>query len=189
VALIRLPLKTPRPWDSIRIVQLGNGKSTKDLVDYRFTPDFQSLGGVRDLHRRGIPLRSLVSLAEVLRIVGPYATLWIDSYRGSIAPMEVQPTGWVYGNGDEFEPENFWQWTPDEPSEKAMLRDTNTFLSEGMQSLFERRETVFKDLLSYQINRSYGKVLEINAIPIQDLARMTKQNIDWVFEFERQVVN
>jgi hypothetical protein len=185
VTLIRLPLKTPRPWDSIRIVQLGNGKSTRDLVDYRFTPDFKALGGIRDLHRRGIPLRSLDPLAKVLQIVGPYATLWIGSCKGTIAPMDVQPTGWVYGNGDEFEPENFWQWTPDEQSENALIEDMNTFLEEGMQYLFKERDSIFKDLFSYQTNRSYGKILTINAIPIQDLARLTKQNIDWVFEFER----
>jgi hypothetical protein len=99
MTLSRLPLKTPRNWNAIRVVQLGNGRSTKDLIDYRFEPDFNQLGGVRSLHERGIPLRSLCTLAEVLRIVGPYANLWIGSYKGTIAPMDVQPTGWVYGNG------------------------------------------------------------------------------------------
>jgi hypothetical protein len=186
VTLIKLPLKTPRYWELIRIVQLGNGKSIKDVVDYRFTPDFKALGGVRYLHNQGIPLRSLASLAEVLQIVGPYAKLWVGTYKGTIAPMDVQPMGWVYGNGDEYEPENFWQWTPDEQSEKAMLSDMNTILREGMQSLLKERETIFKNLLSYQSNQTYGKVLEINAIPIQDLARLIKQEIDWVFEFEHQ---
>lgn len=186
MTLSRLPLKTPRHWNAIRVVQLGNGRSTKDLVDYRFEPDFNQLGGVRSLHERGIPLRSLCTLAEVLRIVGPYATLWIGSYKGTIAPMDVQPTGWVYGNGDEFEPENFWQWTPDEQSEKAILEEINIFVGEGIQYLLKKRESIFNDLFSYQTNRSHGEVLEINSISIQDLARLVKPNTDWVFEFEQR---
>jgi len=186
MTLIRLPLKTPRDWDAIRIVQLGNGKSTKDLVDYRFTPDLGRLGGIRSLHERGIPLRSLISLADVLRIVGPYATLWVGSFKGTIAPMDVQPTGWVYGNGDEYEPENFWQWTPDEPSEKAMLEEINTVFDEGIKTLFEKRESVFKKFVSFQTNRSCGEVLKIDAIAVQDLPRFVKPDTDWVFEFERE---
>ena len=133
MTLIRLPLKTPRAWDAIRVVQLGNGKSTKDLVDYRFEPDLKRLGGVRSLHERGIPLRSLCPLHTALRIVEPYATLWIGTYKGVVAPMDVQPVGWVYGDGSEYEPENFWQWTPDEQTEKVLLEDVNTVLNVGMQ--------------------------------------------------------
>ncbi|NJM74693.1 MAG: hypothetical protein HC852_01700 [Acaryochloridaceae cyanobacterium RU_4_10] len=185
MTLIKLPLKTPLSWNAIRIVQLGNGKSTKDLVDYRFEPDFEQLGGIRSLHERGIRLRSLSTIAEVLRIVGPYATLWIGPHKGTIAPMDVQPIGWVYGNGDEYEPENFWQWVPDGLSEAQLVTESNRFSTNQLEMFFEKNKSVFKPLVPAQFDREYGQILEIEAIPIQRLADLISKDVDWVFEFEQ----
>jgi hypothetical protein len=187
MSLIRLSLKTPIHWDLIRIVQVNNPKLTQDLVDYRFQVDWESLGlgNIRQVHELGIPLRTLSTLSTVLRIVGAYATLWIGPYKGIIAPMDVQPSGWIYANGQEVEPEIFWQWTPDKYSQQAILQDANKVFNEGMKTLLEKSEGVFQKLFSYQIHRSYGEILKVDAIALQDLARIVKLDTDWIFEFQK----
>jgi hypothetical protein len=175
---MRLSLKSPINYDTI---QIKNGTIEKYLAEYRFSLDYATLKNLRQYSLPSHPPK----LAHILRVVGSHATLWIGTFQGIVAPMDVQPTGWTYPSGKAFEPENFWQWVPDSRSERELISESNAFLIDPMQPLFGSNGGVFKSLVPYQLAERQGKTLAVDAIPIQRLASIVRKDIDWVFEFDQ----
>ncbi|MBW4554104.1 MAG: hypothetical protein KME35_23825 [Aphanocapsa sp. GSE-SYN-MK-11-07L] len=164
---MKIFLKSPINYDTI---QIKNGTIEKYVVDYRFNLDDHTL---KSLSQYDLPSHP-PKLAEILRIVGAYATLWIGTYQGKISPMDGQPTGWTYLSGTEFEPENFWQWVPDSRSERELLQESNVFLRHQMR--LGINDGVLKSFVPYKL------VLAVDMIPIQRLAGILRKEVDWVFE-------
>ncbi len=100
--------------------------------------------------------------------------------------MDQQPEGWTYPSGQEYELENFWQWIPDAESEAKLVSDSNRFSEDPVEVLFGENKSVFKSLVPVQLDRQYGQIQAIEAIPIQRLAGLVSKDVDWVFEFEYQ---
>jgi hypothetical protein len=125
-------------------------------------------------------------IIDVLRVTGSHATLWIDTCKGLVAPMDVQPEGWSWDTEGEklVPPEFFWQWTPDMDSAQRLTDAANRF-SEEPDSIFAT-ESVFKQLVPFSFTLSYEAVQNIEGIPIQRLADLVRKEINWVFEFEKQ---
>lgn len=180
VTLIKFAFKTPQNWNSIQIFNQG---FSKYVIDHRFNVDWEVLKQADNL---GIDLNSLPTIANVLRLVGSHATLWIGPHKGIVAPMDQQPEAWTYPSGQEYEPENFWQWVPSDDSEAKLVSDSNRFSEDPAGVLFGENKSVFKSLVPVQLDRQYGQIQAIEAIPIQRLASLVSKDIDWVFEFEHQ---
>jgi hypothetical protein len=180
MTLYRMPLKTPQNWDGFQIMNQG---LTQSAIDYRFNMEWEVL---KSAQKQGMELSASPTLADVLRIAGSHATLWVGPHKGIIAPMDRQPTGWTYPSGREYEPENFWQWVPDEVAEAQLVHDSNRFSEDPIQVIFGENSSVFKSIVPAQLDRKHGQILSIEGIPIQRLAGLVKKDVDWVFEFEKQ---
>jgi hypothetical protein len=172
---MRFAFKTPRDWDHIEI---NNGSLTKSVIEYRFNTTWENVKQLRDL---GVQSASDPTLATVLRAMGSHTILWIGTYQGTIAPQDVQPEGWTYPSGQAYEPENFWQWYPDDRSAQMLVKDSNSFLDNPM-SFMEDPQGIFKSLVPFQIARNQGQTIAVDAIPISRLAGMVRKEVDWVFE-------
>jgi len=86
----RITLKTPI-YDHVFNIQ--NGNLQQRFTWWYFKPSYEAICQMEDL---GIESNS-PKLDSILRQVGSYATLWIGSWKGRLAPMDVVPHGG--GNG------------------------------------------------------------------------------------------
>jgi hypothetical protein len=68
----RINLPHPINFDNITIFK---GNCQKSFVDWRFNLPYEALS---QLEGWGYEIKSLPSLADILKIVGSHATLWVD---------------------------------------------------------------------------------------------------------------
>lgn len=177
----RINLPHPINYDNIAIY---NGNCQKSFVDWRFNLPYEALSQLEDW---GYEIKSLPSLADILKIVGSHATLWLgDRLSGQVAPMDVEPMGWTYRNRKiAIAPEWFWLWYPSLGSQEILVKEANLF-ADNPTSLFEERPSIFKSLVPFQLTSVRGRIERIEAIPVTKLASLVRQNCDWIFEWEKK---
>jgi hypothetical protein len=177
----RINLPHPINYDSITIY---NGNCQKPFVDWRFNLPYEALSQLDDW---GYDVGSLPSLADILKIVGSHATLWIDErVSGIVAPMDVEPQQWTYRNRNmAIAPEWFWLWYPDKRSQEILVKEANLF-TDNPTALFDEYPSIFKSLVPFQLTCARGTIEQIEAIPITKLASLVRQNCNWTFEWEQR---
>jgi hypothetical protein len=177
---MRLAFKTPINFNNWHIY---NGSQRKPFVEYRFNVPSDTLLTIFDA-QLNIPAQP--RLQDVLKIVGSHASLWIGTYKGIVAPMDVEPMGWSWDiEGEKPVPSQvFWQWHPDRESTLRLLEEANQF-SNNPESVFSR-EGIFKQLVPANLSHQHEKIEDIEGIPIQRLADMVYKEADWVFEFDKR---
>ena len=172
----RFTLPSPQNWNQLNIY---NGKLEQNLVDWRFSLDWDTL---KQLKPYGI--RTDPELSDVLTVMGSHATLWIDSCKGTIAPMDSQPQGWTYGNRKTpVSPALFWQWHPDEISKGKLLTEANA-VPTSLEEWLKTQTTLFKTLVPSHLAERHGQLTGIEAIPVYRLPGMLKSQCSWTFETE-----
>jgi len=148
---------------------ISNGNATQRFTKYTFSVDYETAGKVG----------SQPTIAKLLNYAGSHCRLWLDGIDGIVSPMDVEPQGWLYPNGETLiEPEYFWVWHPSVFSHDKVVKDLNTFklwVDNDMSS-------VFKTMVPLHIEEKYGKILFVEGIPIMELIGKVKTNVQWVFE-------
>jgi len=168
----RLSLKTP---DYSHQFNIRNGSICRAFTWWEFYPSWEAL---QDLHKLGIRYASGVKLNQVLRAVGSHATLWIDGWEGRVAPMDAEPEGWTFPNGDPLPKEWWWQWYPGDRASQEI----SAFLNMDIQESWNAK-LPFKFGIPFQFQRSMGAIEQVNAIPIQRLPGLVKKGAVWIFEY------
>ena len=174
---------TVNRWHNHDTAWICNGNLKQTYV--RYTPDCDPEN--RLLLRKLENSRGLsavyADLVRVALITGPYATLWIGDLKGTIAPMDVQPQGWTYPNGEVAEPSFFWQWHPSDDTEDKIIRDLSD--ANPFRKVLEGEEPKYlKGLVPYAKDRKHGKIDAIQAFPILKLPEMLRPDLQWTFEFD-----
>lgn len=159
-------------------LRLWNGDARKLVIQYmpKYEPEDRLL--VQKLSRQRNLERGIDDLAKLALVAGPYATLWAGDMEGKIVPMDVEPQGWTYANGEPVEPSWFWQWHPSDATKAAMLQDlkaTNPLSS---------TTSIFKSLAPRLMCGRHGAVTDIQAIDVAQLPNIVKSGTPYIFEFE-----
>lgn len=171
-------IQLERPDDSHQFSIL-NGTATQAFTWWEFYPDWQAVADLQDLGEDDFPPQP--KLDQVLRLVRCYATLWIGTWQGTIAPMDRQPQGWTYPSGQPLEPEWWWQWHPSSQTEAEALTLLNT---NGFEAWERSESTPLKAGIPFQMQRNLGEVQAVNAISVQRLPDLMRKDAPWIFEFE-----
>jgi hypothetical protein len=167
-----IQLTAPRHFNTIEIY---NGDLRQTIIDWRFSMPY-------DVLKRFDDLPSDAMLADVLRSVGSHATLYVDWWKGTIAPMDVQPQGWTWANGDPFPDEYWWQWTPDDATAAAMITEANS-ASIDFEGVMGKYTQVLKDGVPFQFARRHGEIKAVEAVPLHRLAGIARSSCTWMFAF------
>ncbi len=164
---------------------LSNTHAAQTMRGIRFQPVWNGRDGLqfRKLVRAaGLP-PGTDDLVRIALVAGPYSTLWIEDLNGTIAPMDVEPQGWIYPNGEPAEPAWFWQWYPSETAQQKMLADLHD--PDPLRELSaDRKPKYFKGLVPFDKARNYGEIQAINGINLQQLPDMMRRGLTWTFEFD-----
>jgi hypothetical protein len=172
----RVKLKTP-DWE--HQFKIHNGGVSREFIWWEFSPEWETLGTLQDL-AEGISC--FPKLAEILKLAGSHATLWIGEWEGIVAPMDCPPEGWSYPSGAELEPEWWWQWHPREATRPKIEGYLNAQPSEAWNVY---QTTPFKAGIPFQMQRTFGGLDQVQAISVQQLPGLVRAGVSWVFEFER----
>lgn len=175
-------LKTRTPYDE-HILLVSNGYQTKNIIWWRFYFDFDNVMLLDKLikDKEGYELRttSYSFMENVLWLVGSHSTLWIDDYKGLIAPPDTEIPDFTFPSGKPLPQEFWWNWYPDEESTEKLLKQANH------QGFLEKKGSIFKSLVPYQLQRKLeGSIAEITHIPLIRLPGMVKKDCIWMFEWE-----
>jgi hypothetical protein len=169
--LQRLKFNTP---DYDHRFEILNGDLSQRFTWWRWYPDCDTFFQLQDLGCNG----SSPTISDVLQLVGSHATLWLDTWQGTIAPMDVQPTGWTYPSGKDLEPEWWWRWYPSDLTETHAVNYLNMNVIDAWSV-----DCPFKCGIPFQTQRSLGEVRKIDAIPLMRLPDMVRKDTEWIFEF------
>ena len=167
----RIQLKRPEAEHQFDI---QNGSLTRPFSWWEFNTSWQQS---RQLADWGASDRVSPKLNEILRIFGPYCSLWLDDWEGTLVPMDVPPDGWTYPNGDKLEPEWWWEWHPSQRTNAEAVK----FLNKPIDLISLDRPAPFKCGVPFQMKRKMGEIVKIEAIPIQQLAAISHKDSDWTF--------
>lgn len=120
-------------------------------------------------------LRGVCDLIKIATCMGSHSTLWVGALDGILAPMDAQPQGWMYPNGGPVEPAWFWQWTPSERSQDALVRELES------RNPLEDKPTHLKNLVPYQLSRTHGAIAQVQAIDLRRLPHLVRVGVPFVF--------
>lgn len=164
----------PYNWDSI---QTFNGSLMETRIMYYINTGLRNENILEYLQK---PFGSY--LHGFLLAIGSYKRLWIGDLDGIIAPMDVQPEGWTYPNGESLEPSWFWQWHPSEISHSKLLQDSKK------TNIFDFTENIdkgrFKSLVPMKFHEKYGEIQTIGAFPVMRLPAIMK-DCTWTIEVDQ----
>lgn len=169
-------IQTKRP-DYSHKFNIHNGSATRPFTWWEINSDYETLCSIQNLYDGEVA--AYLKLNTMLRIAGSHATLWISDWQGTIAPMDVQPQGWCYPNGEPIEPEWWWQWHPAPDTAAAIVArlEAGPFAQDETSPL--------KSGVPYQFQRRQGQTQAVEAIPIQQLPNLVRSAAPWIFEFNR----
>ena len=169
---MQIELTTPKQKGAL-IFFYGDERRFRE-IDYRFD---LSVEDRRRMLEVGIRQDRIVDVLRYLRSNSKYqySTLDINGFTGTLAPPRTYPPRWCYGNDEAVEWEFFWEWHPSEEAKALMLSSIiQNYLTP------KKPHPIFKELIPYR----YDRGIQIDPIPIYQLAGMVHPNATWLFSSE-----
>ena len=176
---MQIRLNTPRNHDTLAFFHETQDELTIDYrfrtIDYRFS---MSLADHQMMLMSGIRQDRIVDILKYLRSGSKpdrYPTLSINNFTGIVSPPLAIPSRWCYGSGELVEEEYFWEWYPNEATKALILSSIRNHLNPILNP-----HPTFKALVPYKFDRE----IQIESIPIYQLAGMVHANASWLFSSE-----
>ena len=169
---MEIKLTTPKHRDAL--IFFNGFDRTFHAIDYWFD---LSVEDHRKMLEMGIRQNRIVDVLRYLRsglLPSRYPTLNINGFVGTVAPQQALHTRWYYETGEMVEWEFFWNWYPNEETKALMLKSIQNHLNP------KNPHPLFKELIPYR----YDRGIQIDPIPIYQLAGMAPPDAVWLFTSE-----
>jgi len=170
---MQIELTTPKHRDAL--IFFNGFDRTFHAIDYWFD---LSVEDHRKMLEMGIRQNRIVDVLRYLQSGSKpdqYPTLNINGFVGSVAPALTLHTRWYYDTGEMVEWEFFWDWYPSEEAKALML---SSIIQNHLTP--KKPHPIFKELIPYR----YDRGIQIDPIPIYQLAGMVHPNASWLFSSE-----
>ena len=171
---MEIELTTPKQKGAL-IFFCGDERRFRE-IDYRFD---LSVEDRRRMLEMGIQQDRIVDVLRHLRSnskLDQFPTLNINGFVGTVSPQKTTlHTRWYYDTGEMVEWEFFWDWYPSEEAKALML---SSIIQNHLTP--KKPHPIFKELIPYR----YDRGIQIDPIPIYQLAGMVHANATWLFSSE-----
>ena len=172
--MMQIELTTPKQKGAL-IFFYGDERRFRE-IDYRFD---LSVEDYRKMLEVGIRQNRIVDVLRYLRSnskLDQFPTLNINGFVGTVSPQKTTlHTRWYYDTGEMVEWEFFWDWYPSEEAKALML---SSIIQNHLTP--KKPHPIFKELIPYR----YDRGIQIDPIPIYQLAGMVHPNASWLFSSE-----